>query len=303
MASFLKRIFGGGSSSGGSLSHADMLLRAHNDLALKTGLHEQSWQIGGAAWEADLETGIIAFVAPDGRRITAPVQVIGTLDSTNGSWMWGWDHPSVPESLSRHAQALRAYGTERNLPDYSTQVIACDTDKAWDFAALASLLNEAQGAYRGPAGTTLVFMTFGTLTMSKGSMKPRPEKDFAEGLVAVEAPEVLTLVRDYCAEIFAIEKAYAALQKDEQRSAFAAAIADQQPIYDRYWRRDDDYWRPCSVSSRPESDLALTREWRVFSRGSEKWRVTYERDIGIVLKRGFDVERFADGLKITDALF
>lgn len=296
MASFLKKLFTGGSpASGETLSHADRLARAHNELALKTGLHDRGWGIGGAAWAADLDAGILTFDAPE--------QVIGTLDTLAGTWMWGWDHPSVPKPLAIHAETLRDYGATQGLADYTTRTTACDEAKAWDFTALATLLNAAQGGYRGPAGTTLVFMTFGTVTMAKGAMKPTPETDLAAGLTPVEAPEVLALARGYCEEIFAIEKAYADLPQERREDAFEAAIAAQQPVYDRYWRRDDEDWRPASLSSRPESDLSLTRDWRVFSRSPDRWRVTYTRDIGVTLRRGFDVERFSDGLRIVDALF
>jgi hypothetical protein len=39
--------------------------------------------------------------------------------------------------------------------------------QAWQFTAVALYLSGAQGAYRGPAGTTMVFMTFGTMTISR----------------------------------------------------------------------------------------------------------------------------------------
>ena len=46
-------------------------------------------------------------------------------------------------------------------------------DEAWEFTALACQLCRAQGAYRGPAGTALVYMTFGEVTLSKPKGKRR----------------------------------------------------------------------------------------------------------------------------------
>ena len=40
-------------------------------------------------------------------------------------------------------------------------------DDAWTFTAVAARLGNANGAYRGPAGTALVFMTFGEIELKK----------------------------------------------------------------------------------------------------------------------------------------
>jgi len=36
------------------------------------------------------------------------VQIVGTLNTADSAWMWGWDHPSVPEDLGEHARAVRS---------------------------------------------------------------------------------------------------------------------------------------------------------------------------------------------------
>jgi hypothetical protein len=49
----------------------------------------------------------------------------------------------------------------------TTQKLECTEDEAWEFTALACKLGNAQGGYRGPMGPTLVFMTFGKVSLSK----------------------------------------------------------------------------------------------------------------------------------------
>ncbi|MFD1333333.1 DUF6882 domain-containing protein [Methylopila musalis] len=312
MTSFWTRLFGGGDDSAApsaapapdaGLDHAAVLERARAELELKTAAHDRTWALASAAWAVDLQQGEIVFTAPDGRRVTAPVQVIGTLDPDTGAWMWGWDHPSVAEPIGRAAAAVRDYGAERGLAELTTRVVDCDEARAWEFTALAAHLAGAQGGYRGAAGATLVFMTFGTVTLSAGDSAPTPPADFGAGLTPVDDPAPEALVRAYLGDIFAIETAHRDRPDGERGGHVHAAVAAMQPVYDRYWRRDDDYWRPASVSSRPESDLSLTHDWRTYSRGPDRWRVAYVRDIGVRLPRAYDVERFPDGLKIVDALF
>jgi hypothetical protein len=47
--------------------------------------------------------------------------------------------------------------------------VACPEEQCWELTALANMLAEGQGAYRGPAGTAGVFMTFGQVELSKAT--------------------------------------------------------------------------------------------------------------------------------------
>ncbi len=105
----------------------------------------------------------------DGLTATCPVQIIGTYNTEDGSWLWGWDHPAVRPDLQEHAKLVRDYGKRNGIERLTTQKIECKETEAWEFAALACKLCDAQGAYRGPADPTLVFMTFSEVKLSKGA--------------------------------------------------------------------------------------------------------------------------------------
>jgi hypothetical protein len=146
------------------------LARSMEELKLRQQMNSDLWGLGDCKrWDVDLSEGRISFVAQDDRLITAPVQVIGTYNTTDGSWLWGWDHPSVSAPLARAAGLARDFGDKYGLDRLTTRKLDCDEGEAWSFTALAMHLAQEQGAYRGPAGTTLVFMTFGTVTLSKPS--------------------------------------------------------------------------------------------------------------------------------------
>ncbi|MBO9713996.1 DUF6882 domain-containing protein [Sphingomonas sp.] len=142
--------------------------RAAEELSLKTSIAVETWGLGsGGDYSVDLEAGIIRFNNDRGWQISAPVQVIGTYNSQDGSWLWGWDHPSVPAPVSKHAALVRDFGARHGLEVLTTRKVAVEEADAWNFTALACHLACAQGAYRGPTGTTLVFMTFDGVTISK----------------------------------------------------------------------------------------------------------------------------------------
>jgi hypothetical protein len=78
----------------------------------------------------------------------------------------------VPFQLARHTakngRQCHSFLTPFVTP---TRKLNCDEADCWEFTALACQLCKAEGAYRGPGGTTLVFMTFGKITMSKPGAK------------------------------------------------------------------------------------------------------------------------------------
>ncbi len=162
-----KKIGGGGKELQYPPALKQQIEKAVNGLQALTTAHEGMWQIGSADWSVDQDEGTIVFVSPKGTRAVAPVQIIGTYNTQHGSWLWGWDHPSVEPPLAQHAKKVLAFGRKNAFSALTTRKLFCTEQNAWDLAALACMLNEAQGAYRGPAGTTLIFFTFGEVQLSK----------------------------------------------------------------------------------------------------------------------------------------
>ena len=95
------------------------------------------------------------------------MQIIGTYNTDDGTFLWGWDHPSVQEPLRVHAKLARTFGEQHKLSNFTERTVKCTEDEAWEFAAVAARLGNANGAYRGPAGSALVYMTFGEIKLHK----------------------------------------------------------------------------------------------------------------------------------------
>ncbi len=142
--------------------------QAVEGLLVQTAAHSSAWHLGDEDnWSADQDSGRIEFSFADGTIAEADMQIIGTYNTENGSFLWGWDHPSVEEPLRAHAKLARQFGEQHNLPHFTDRIVQCTEDEAWEFTAVAARLGNANGAYRGPAGTTLVYMTFGEIKLYK----------------------------------------------------------------------------------------------------------------------------------------
>jgi hypothetical protein len=166
----LARIFGGGKKK---ISYPAELQpqieRAMNGLRALTSAHDGMFQIGRAQWSVDQEKGTITFNSPSGMRAEAPVQIIGTYNTQDGTWLWSWANSSIESPLTEDARKVQAYGQEHGYEILTTRKISCPEEQCWELAALACMLCQAQGAYRGPAGTARVFMTFGKVSLSKAT--------------------------------------------------------------------------------------------------------------------------------------
>lgn len=144
------------------------LAQAREHLAILTASHQGMWGIDQCdTWNADQDTGILSWAFDDGKIVRAEFQIVGTYNSLDGTFLWGWDHPSVLEPLRADASQVLEFAKSHGIESLEERISVCSEDEAWGYTALATLLCSRQGAYRGPAGTTYVFMTFGEVTISK----------------------------------------------------------------------------------------------------------------------------------------
>lgn len=147
----------------------DFIASSSEGLKLATEAHNKAWRLGEEdKWDVDQDKGIIIFTFSNGVKATAPVQIIGTYNKKEKSFMWGWNHPSVQPPLQKNATLAKAYGAEHNVKEFSVKKVACTIDRAWEYTALAMRLSGDSGAYRGESSPgTLIFMNFGKVTLIK----------------------------------------------------------------------------------------------------------------------------------------
>lgn len=145
-----------------------LIEQSMEELRLKTAAHDGIWQLSKANWNIDQDAGTIVFTTPNGITATCPVQIIGTFNAVDNTWMWGWDHPSVDPALQEHARICKAYGEKHGIRALTSHKLTSSSEEdSWQLTALACKLAGAQGGYRGPMGKTKVFVTIGEPSLSK----------------------------------------------------------------------------------------------------------------------------------------
>jgi hypothetical protein len=163
----LNRIFGGDKGPADPPALRQQIEKAMNGLRAVTAAHDGTWHLGEADWSLDQDDGNLVFTTPQGMQAVAPAQIIGTYNKQDGTWLWAWDHPSVEPALAKDAKKMLAYGQKHGYAKLTTRKLQITEDEAWELTALAFMVCGANGAYRGPAGDALVFMTFGEVQLSK----------------------------------------------------------------------------------------------------------------------------------------
>jgi hypothetical protein len=143
----------------------ESLLRGSmEELMARTQEHQAGWGFGSEEeWLLDQDQGQLTFKFP-GRSSRAPIQIIGTYNTENGTWLWAWANPLIAGHLKADALALKEYGEQLGIPRLTTPEWLAQESDCWYMAALACQLFGRQGAYRGPAEDNQTLMVFGQVT-------------------------------------------------------------------------------------------------------------------------------------------
>ena len=138
------------------------------ELQLKTEAHKKAWGLDKILWwDLNQGSGKLEFSLPDGLKAVSSAQIIGTYNSEDHTWLWAWANSSVEERLQADSRQLLKYGEEHHIEPLTKRKWVGTEEDAWAMVAVAVKLCGKQGAYRGPAGATKVFIAFGEITLTK----------------------------------------------------------------------------------------------------------------------------------------
>jgi hypothetical protein len=165
--SMITNLFGQKEDDGETPDFKSFLEGSLEGLRLQTEAHQGTWRLGECErWDFSQDTGELVFTFSD-IIVRAPAQIIGSFDSAKGTWMWAWANSCVAASLVRDSLRVREYGEQHKFRRLTTPSWPAVEMDGWHMAAIANRLCESNGAYRGPAGVTFVFFTFGKVQLTR----------------------------------------------------------------------------------------------------------------------------------------
>src|SRR5215472_16732525 len=104
MMSSMLALFGCGGKTGADFKV--LLEKARNDLQAKTASHQSVWDFGKAACWDLTHDGVLIFNFPD-KKVTCEAQIMGSFDKSQGTWLWAWGDPDMPNKLAVPSIQLR----------------------------------------------------------------------------------------------------------------------------------------------------------------------------------------------------
>jgi hypothetical protein len=272
-----------GSPRNGALNEAAAWLRERN------WAHAHAWGLGEEArFDGNQDEGVLTLQYGVGQAVSMPLQILGSFNPSLRSFRWAWSNSSVDGKLTASSQRARDWGGANEIDELTQESLTLPLNELTRFVALAAMQSECDGVYRGVTDDRLsIFMGIGALSRS-------PEywpMGCVNGAFETAAAD---LVRQWHREAYVVDHEYNRGHPDEMDRLLEV----KSEIYDRYWFRNDDYWRPCSFGWPSEHDPAEHKEIGACPRRAGGCYVvtrgtTYNVTANVV-------EETARGLQITD---
>ncbi|MEL7259406.1 MAG: DUF6882 domain-containing protein [Pseudomonadota bacterium] len=102
-------------------------------------------------YRLNLKKGRISFVFDDAPEVAADAQVIGTY-ADDGTWMWGWGHPDVPQTMQQAAWAVQQFGERQEIEELLSRGGPIDAKRLAEFHAICAYISDADGVFMGAHG-------------------------------------------------------------------------------------------------------------------------------------------------------
>ncbi|SBW06459.1 conserved hypothetical protein [uncultured delta proteobacterium] len=126
--------------------HAGAVMDRQQVLGERLGSHE---------WAADTESGMIFFSGPN---IESPFEIIGTVSSATGEWLWGWANASLPGDLAVISDSLHAVGKAEGIDFFTKERFPATKDDLHAMGIAACGLGGAKGYYIADYGDGILLV-------------------------------------------------------------------------------------------------------------------------------------------------
>lgn len=91
-------------------------------------------------------------------RVCAEARLVGSLSLSSNTWLWSWANSHVIDEARLNIDWLEAFGQDNGHERLVEAKFTADEFDAWEMAAVACLLLEADGVYRMPSTSVLSFV-------------------------------------------------------------------------------------------------------------------------------------------------
>jgi hypothetical protein len=253
----------------------------------------QSYGVGlEDSFDFDQGTGELTLVFPNGRELMCEAEILGSFDPAQRTFLWAWANPSLTEEVTRTAQHIRRIGEGRGEAILTEGEQAIKFDVIGRLMAYGASVGELVGVYRAMSGHTSVFVAMKRISHAG-------DRFGADAPAAGDAAAAESLVDSFDSKMFALDARH---NDGEREGVDAELLAQKIAVYDDHWRRDDDYWKPCSFGWPSDHDPGEYRVSFTAPDGAGGLVIGHAAGRYGTAKQVYRIGLFDDGPKITDQL-
>lgn len=127
----------------------------------------ERWGLGASKrWALDQDDGRILWSFED-HVASAPVQILGSWNSTVSSFVWSWDNETIKPALCTTAEQVRSLGVQNDVSALTTSPLKLDEEQVRDLVALAFRLGDCTGLYHPFDGQLATYIAFGPVRLEE----------------------------------------------------------------------------------------------------------------------------------------
>lgn len=109
--------------------------------------------------EIDWTRGILQLKENSTVKLQAKITPIGSYSTTNSTWMWAWEYPSIAASLKQKCARIKELGRIARPEIFAASIFTAEPETPWEIAAMACHHFKSMGCYRAAFGGVWVFAT------------------------------------------------------------------------------------------------------------------------------------------------
>jgi len=186
----------------------------------------------------DQNIGKLRLSFADNHSLSFTVQVLGSFDPHERTFLWAWDNPSIVANWRREIQAVRRCW--RQEPSFTEPKHVIWFDRLTPLLALACKTMGADGVYRCAGDNTSLFLAI----WLEAANVPNSDTVHQGQILLHDAGD---LISAYDGEMFPIDQRYEA-EQESVLTSIEAMLAEKTAVHCRYWQAKDDRWLPGSFS-------------------------------------------------------
>jgi hypothetical protein len=138
---------------------AKLVREARKELRVKLERGQTEWGMGTyERFNVDQTRAVMDFFSDSELRLTAKAQVVGSISTDSGTWLWSWANDSILPIIKKRLREVRTFGKKNGIDQLTAEGWDASEADGWSMAAVAASILGSECVYRVPTRSGYVFV-------------------------------------------------------------------------------------------------------------------------------------------------